>query len=178
MDRTLSYPAQLRPDSCGFSILVKVSSSNLTTEKTPYHMVLKWTEHCLTQLSSDPTLVDFQYWLKFQAQIYNKMSREPTFLKPQSLSTRTTCKPSKTKAKQKPLSVNQQGISRNNIGTLRLSKNNSQLHKTFRIKLLTKNDFVRSPSKNTALPHALSISCCHQVIDTTLSAETISVQTA
>ena len=45
-------------------------------EKTPHHLVLKWTEHCLTELSSDPTLVDFQQWLELQAQIYNKVSRE------------------------------------------------------------------------------------------------------
>ena len=34
------------------------------------------TEHCLTELSSDPTLVDFQQWLELQAQIYDKVSRE------------------------------------------------------------------------------------------------------
>ena len=45
-------------------------------EKTPHHLVLKWTEHCLTELSSDPTLVDFQKWLELQAQIYDKVSRE------------------------------------------------------------------------------------------------------
>ena len=45
-------------------------------EKTPHHLVLKWTEHCLTDLSSDPTLVDFQQWLELQAQIYDKVSRE------------------------------------------------------------------------------------------------------
>ena len=44
-------------------------------EKT-HHLVLKWTEHCLTELSSDPTLVDFQQWLELQAQIYDKVSRE------------------------------------------------------------------------------------------------------
>ena len=45
-------------------------------EKTPHHLALKWTEHCLTDLSSDPTLVDFQQWLELQAQIYDKVSRE------------------------------------------------------------------------------------------------------
>ena len=45
-------------------------------EKTPHHLVLKWTEHCLTELSSDPTLVDFQQWLELQAQIYDNVSRE------------------------------------------------------------------------------------------------------
>ena len=45
-------------------------------EKTPHHLVLKWTEHCLTELNSDPTLVDFQQWLGLQAQIYDKVSRE------------------------------------------------------------------------------------------------------
>ena len=45
-------------------------------EKTPHHLVLKWTEHCLTDLSSDPNLVDFQQWLELQAQIYDKVSRE------------------------------------------------------------------------------------------------------
>ena len=65
-----------------------------------------------------------------------------------------------------------------NIGTFRLRKNNRQLDKTIRIKLFTQNDLVRSANKNTALPHALSINCSHQVIDATLSAETICVQTA
>ena len=45
-------------------------------EKTPHHLVLKWAEHCLTELSSDPTLVDFQQWLELQAQIYDKVSPE------------------------------------------------------------------------------------------------------
>ena len=45
-------------------------------EKTPHHLVLKWTEHCLTELSSDQSLVDFQQWLELQAQIYDKVSRE------------------------------------------------------------------------------------------------------
>ena len=45
-------------------------------EKTPHLLVLKWTEHCLTELSSDPTLVDFQQWLELQAQNYYKVSRE------------------------------------------------------------------------------------------------------
>ena len=44
--------------------------------KTPHHLVLKGTEHCLTDLSSDPTLVDFQHWFVLQAQIYDKVSRE------------------------------------------------------------------------------------------------------
>ena len=47
-----------------------------TKEKTPHHLVLKWTEHCLTELSSDPTLVDFQQRLELQAQIYDKVNRE------------------------------------------------------------------------------------------------------
>ena len=45
-------------------------------EKTPHHFVLKLTEYCLTELSSDPTLVDFQQLLELQAQIYDKVSRE------------------------------------------------------------------------------------------------------
>ena len=45
-------------------------------EKTPHLLVLKWTEHCLTELSSDPTLVDFQQWLELQAQNYYNVSRE------------------------------------------------------------------------------------------------------
>ena len=151
-------------------------------EKTPHHLVLKWTEHCLTDLNSDPTLVDFQKWLELQAQIYDKVSREsnpkPSVLKPQSLSTRTTCKPSQTMATSQFQSTTHQRKTVENIGTLRLSKNNRPLHKTFRIKLLTQNDLVRSANKNTALPHALSTNCAHQVIDTTLLAETICVQIA
>ena len=45
-------------------------------EKTPHHLVLNWTEHCLTELSSDPFLVDFQQWLELRAQIYDNVSRE------------------------------------------------------------------------------------------------------
>ena len=47
-----------------------------TKAKTPHHLVLKCTEHCLTELSSDPVLVDFQQWLELQAQIYDKGGRE------------------------------------------------------------------------------------------------------
>ena len=45
-------------------------------EKTPHYFVLKWSEHCPTTLSSDPTLVGFQQWLELQVQIYDKVSRE------------------------------------------------------------------------------------------------------
>ena len=45
-------------------------------EKTPHHLVLKLTEPCLTELSSDLTLVNFQQWLELQAQIYDKVSQE------------------------------------------------------------------------------------------------------
>ena len=45
-------------------------------EKTPHHLVLKWTEHCLTELSSVPIFVDFQQWLGLQPQIYEKVSQE------------------------------------------------------------------------------------------------------
>ena len=45
-------------------------------KKTQHHLVLNRTEHCLTELSSDPNLVDFQQWLELQAPIYDKMSRE------------------------------------------------------------------------------------------------------
>ena len=45
-------------------------------EKTPHQFVLKWTEHFLTERSSDPTLVNFQQRLELQAQIYDKASRE------------------------------------------------------------------------------------------------------
>ena len=47
-----------------------------TTEKTAHHLVLKWTEHCFTELSSDPTFVDFQQRLELPAQIYDKVCRE------------------------------------------------------------------------------------------------------
>ena len=43
-------------------------------------------------------------------------------------------------------------------------------------KILAQNDFERIASKNTALPHAPSISCAHLMINTTLSAKTICVQ--
>ena len=45
-------------------------------EKTPHQFVLKRTEHCLTEPSSDPMSVDFQQWLQLQAQIYVKVIRE------------------------------------------------------------------------------------------------------
>ena len=107
-----------------------------------------------------------------------KQSKNHQFLKPQSLSNRTTCKPSQTIATSQFQSTTHQRKTVENVGTLRFSKNNRPLHKTFRIKLLTQNDLVRSANKNTALPHALSTNCAHQVIDTTLLAKTICVQIA
>ena len=62
-----------------FGFTVDLQSTTLirkAKEKTPHHLVLKWTEHCLTELSSDLILVDFQQWLEVQAQIYDKVSRE------------------------------------------------------------------------------------------------------
>ena len=38
-------------------------------EKTPHHLVLKRTEHFFAELSSDPTLEEFQQWLELQAEI-------------------------------------------------------------------------------------------------------------
>ena len=45
-------------------------------EKTRHHLFQKWTEHCLTEFSSDPTLVDFQQWLELATKIYDKVSPE------------------------------------------------------------------------------------------------------
>ena len=158
------------------------STTLIKKEKTPHHLVLKWTEHCLTELRSDPTLVDIQQWLELQAQIYGKVSRESNqrtisfqaskFVNSNNLQTMPY------KATSHCQSTTHQRKTVENIGTLRLSRNNRQLHKTFRIKLLTQNDLARSANKNTALPLALSISCAHQVIDTTSSAKAICVQTA
>ena len=137
-------------------------------EKTPHH------SFCLNELSSETTLVDFQLWLELQAQIYDKVSRESNQRILNSLlilSTRKTCKSSHTLAASQCQSTAHQPKTVENIGTFRLSKNNRQLHKTFRIKLLRQNDLVRSANKNATLPHALSISCAYQVIDTTLSAK-------
>ena len=133
MDWKWSYRVQLRPDSCGFSTMVRAPSSNL---------------------------------------------RQSESRKQSILSTRTTCKPSHTIATSQCQSTTHQRKTVENIGTLRLSKNNRQLHETFRIKVLTQNDLVRSANKNAALTHNLCISCAHQVIDSNFSAKTLCVQTA
>ena len=104
-------------------------------EKTPHHLVLKWTEHCLTELNSDPALVDFQQWLELQAQIYDKVSPEsnqrtissqaPKLVNPNNL---------QTKQYQSNLSVSVNKHKRKtveNIGNSSPSRNNRQLHKTF-----------------------------------------------
>ena len=96
-------------------------------EKTPHHLVLKWTEHCLTELSSDPTLVDFQQWLEIQAQIYDKVSRESNQRTISSQASKfvnsQTYKPGLTKATSHCQSTTHQRETVENIGTLRLSKN-------------------------------------------------------
>ena len=69
-----------------------------------------------------------------------KSIKKPLVLKPQNLSTRTTCKPSHKKATSHCQSTTHQRKTVKNIGTLRFSKNKRQLHKTFQIKLLTQND--------------------------------------
>ena len=105
----------------------------------------------------------------------SRKQKKPSVSKHLSLSTRTTCN-LQTRQYNSTLSVSatmHQRKAVEHIGFLRLSKNNPQLHKAFRIKLLSQNDLVRVANKNTAMPHALSISCAHQVIDTTLSAKTI-----
>ena len=53
-----------------------LQSIALIKEKKKQHFVLKWIEHRLTELSSDPTLVDFQQWLELQAQICENVGRE------------------------------------------------------------------------------------------------------
>ena len=45
-------------------------------EKVPHNFILKWTEHCLTEFRSDPSLAEFQQWLELQAQVYDKINRE------------------------------------------------------------------------------------------------------
>ena len=104
MDWTLSYRAQLRPDSCGFSTMVRAPSSNL---------LKKWVE---------------------------KAIKEPSVLKPHSLSTRTTCKPSHTIATSQCQSTTHQRKTVDNIGTLCLSKNNRHFHKMFGIKFVTQTE--------------------------------------
>ena len=44
-------------------------------EKVPHKLILKWTENCLTEFSSDPSLADFQRWLELEAQVFDKVSR-------------------------------------------------------------------------------------------------------
>ena len=45
-------------------------------EKVPHNLILKWTEHCLTEFRSDPSLADFQQWSELQAQVYVKVNQE------------------------------------------------------------------------------------------------------
>ena len=44
--------------------------------KVPHKLILNWTEHCLTEFNSDPSLAEFQQWLELQAQVYDKVNRE------------------------------------------------------------------------------------------------------
>ena len=118
----------------------------------------------------------YSFKLKSMSKLFEKAIKEPSVFKPQSLSPRTTCKPSNTITNSQCQSTTHHQKIEENIGTFGLSKNHRQLHKTFRIKHLTQNDFVRSVNENKALPHALSISCAHQVFDITFSAGTICVQ--
>ena len=46
------------------------------TEKVPHNLILKWTEHCLTEFHSDPSLAEFQHRLELQAQVYDKVNQE------------------------------------------------------------------------------------------------------
>ena len=45
-------------------------------EKVPHNLIIKWTEHCLAEFHSDPSLAEFQQWLELQAQVYDKVNRE------------------------------------------------------------------------------------------------------
>ena len=108
-------------------------------EKTPHHLFLKWTEHCLTELSSDPTLVDFQQCLELQAQICDKVSGESnqrTISSQASKFVNSTNLQNKPYNRSLPLSVNNASAENSKKNCkLRRSKNNRQLHKTFRLKI-------------------------------------------
>ena len=45
-------------------------------EKVPHNFILKWTEHCLTEFRSDPSIAELQQLLELQAQVYDKVNRE------------------------------------------------------------------------------------------------------
>ena len=45
-------------------------------KKVPRNLILKWTEHCLIEFRSDPSLAEFQQWLELQSQIYDKVNWE------------------------------------------------------------------------------------------------------
>ena len=149
-------------------------------EKPPHHLVLKWTEHCLSEVSSDPTLVDFQQWLELQAQIYDKVSRGSNqrtissqaskFVNANNLET----KPYKSKL---PLSVSN-ASAENSRKHWNFAPQQKQPSTSRNVPNKTFNTKRSCANKNTALPLALSISCAHQLIATTLSFKAICVQTA
>ena len=45
-------------------------------KKVPQKLILEWTEHCLTEFYSHPSLAEFQQWLELQAHAYDKVNRE------------------------------------------------------------------------------------------------------
>ena len=51
----------------GFTADLQSTTLIKKAKKTPQNLVLKWTEHCLTEPISDPTLVEFQQWLELQS---------------------------------------------------------------------------------------------------------------
>ena len=140
-----------------------------------------WTEHCLTELCSDPTLVDFQQSLELQAQIYDKLSQE---------SNQRTISSQASKFVNSNNLQTKQYNSNLPVAIKNASAENSRKHCNFAPRQKQMSTSQNDPNKtfntkrscekckqNTALPHALSISCAHQVIDTTLSAKTVCVQT-
>ena len=45
-------------------------------KNVPQKLILEWTEHCLTEFQSHPSLAEFQQWLELQAHAYDKVNRE------------------------------------------------------------------------------------------------------
>ena len=56
--------------------LQSTTLSKKAKETVPHNLIHKWTEHCLTEFRSDPSLAEFQQWLELQAQVFDKVSRE------------------------------------------------------------------------------------------------------
>ena len=78
----IAFSSSLKKLVQAFQCLVFMAGLQSTTllvkakEKVPHNLILKWTEHCLTEFHSDQPLAELQQWLQLQAQVYDKVNRD------------------------------------------------------------------------------------------------------